>query len=240
MNKEAIDVLLKLRYHVHVSGWEDSYESAINTAIASLSTTSSLAAPESGGTEDTQQASAPDATAVRVPDSMIVLLNHLEDLMDQGELKEDAIPVDMWNAVSMHNYRIGYEQPAPSAPVGAEGLPGEIRNLASEFTDEGGATEVMLEWADRLERALAQQPAACDMGELCIGCEPRNADGSCPGQQPAAVDDLNAWRAAFVVERAMRYRKEGMTIEQARIHAETDAARMAALAAGQQQGGPQE
>ena len=31
-----------------------------------------------------------------------------------------------------------------------------------------------------------QQPAACDMGELCIGCEPRNADGSCPDQQPAA------------------------------------------------------
>lgn len=59
-------------------------------------------------------------------------------------------------------------------------------------------------------------------------------------EQPAAVDDLNAWRAAFVAERAMRYREGGMAIEQARIHAETDAARMAVLAAGQQQGGTQE
>ncbi len=50
-------------------------------------------------------------------------------------------------------------RPEASAPVGVGGLPGEIRNLASEFTDEGGAPEVMREWADRLERALAQQPA---------------------------------------------------------------------------------
>ena len=37
-----------------------------------------------------------------------------------------------------------------------------------------------------LEAALAQQHAACDMGALCIGCEPRNADGSCPGKHVAA------------------------------------------------------
>ena len=37
-----------------------------------------------------------------------------------------------------------------------------------------------------LEAALAQQPTACDMGALCIGCEPRNADGSCPGEHVAA------------------------------------------------------
>lgn len=24
-------------------------------------------------------------------------------------------------------------------------------------------------------------PAPCDMGSLCIGCTPRNPDGSCPG-----------------------------------------------------------
>ena len=40
--------------------------------------------------------------------------------------------------------------------------------------------------------ALAQQPAACDMGALCIGCEPRNADGSCPGEHSAPTDELEA------------------------------------------------
>ena len=45
-------------------------------------------------------------------------------------------------------------------------------------------------------------------------------------QQPAAVDGLNAWRAAFIAERATRYRESGMAIEQARIHAETDATLM--------------
>lgn len=42
--------------------------------------------------------------SARVPDSVIVLLNHLEGLMDSGVLPEDAIPTEMWNAVSMHNY----------------------------------------------------------------------------------------------------------------------------------------
>lgn len=55
--------------------------------------------------------------------------------------------------------------------------------------------------------------------------------------QPAAVDDLNAWRAAFVEERATRYREGGMAIEQARIHAETDAACIDADALAAQQGG---
>lgn len=56
------------------------------------------------------QAAAPSAP-VEVPDSVIVLLNHLETLMDEGTLKEDAIPTDMWNAVSMHNFALA-QQPA--------------------------------------------------------------------------------------------------------------------------------
>jgi hypothetical protein len=35
-----------------------------------------------------------------------------------------------------------------------------------------------------------------------------------------------AWRAAFIEERALRYRESGMAIEQTRIHAETDAVLM--------------
>lgn len=47
-------------------------------------------------------------------------------------------------------------------------------------------------------------------------------------QQPAASD---SWRDAFVAERARRYRDGGMKIEQARIHAESDADLAIALAA---------
>ena len=39
----------------------------------------------------------------------------------------------------------------------------------------------------------------------------------------AAREDADRWRQAFVDERASRYRADGMKIEQARIHAETDA-----------------
>lgn len=39
----------------------------------------------------------------------------------------------------------------------------------------------------------------------------------------AAREDAERWRQAFVDERASRYRADGMKIEQARIHAETDA-----------------
>jgi len=38
-----------------------------------------------------------------------------------------------------------------------------------------------------------------------------------------AREDAERWRQAFVDERASRYRADGMKIEQARIHAETDA-----------------
>jgi hypothetical protein len=49
-------------------------------------------------------------------------------------------------------------------------------------------------WAPRLYKAMlvaAPKPTqSCDMGELCLGCSPRNTDGSCPdaaqaeGQEP--------------------------------------------------------
>src|SRR5690606_24207731 len=87
--------------------------------------------------------------------------------------------------------------------------------------------------ADELDAALAAMGGQGDGRYPCPrGCDCRGRD--CPDcanftalPQPAAVDDLNTWHAAFVAERAMRYRDGGMAIEQARIHAETDAARMA-------------
>lgn len=36
-----------------------------------------------------------------------------------------------------------------------------------------------------IKEALAQPaPVECDIGVLCIGCTPRNSDGSCPSQKP--------------------------------------------------------
>jgi hypothetical protein len=45
---------------------------------------------------------------------------------------------------------------------------------------------------DKCKKALAQ-PEPCDMGAICIGCSPRNADGSCPSSQPE--QEPVAWRA---------------------------------------------
>lgn len=64
---------------------------------------------------------------VEVPDCVIVLLNHLEDLMDDGRLEEDAIHVDMWNAVSTYNVT---KQPAQVAPDFAE-VAGESEELVN-------------------------------------------------------------------------------------------------------------
>ena len=66
-----------------------------------------------------------------------------------------------------------------------------VRELVQRWVIEsnwrsGGVRATYKRCADELEAALAQQHAACDMGALCIGCEPRNADGSCPGKHVAA------------------------------------------------------
>jgi len=53
------------------------------------------------------------------------------------------------------------------------------------------------EWADKVwpecvKQAYAEQPAqqeTCEMGSICIGCSPKNSDGSCPGQQPNGACD---------------------------------------------------
>lgn len=142
--------------------------------------------------------------------------------------------------------------PSPSAPVGVEdaevwlfkGTDGAWHT----FHNEQHRLDTIADgrWEVRKFTALPQQPAAVGE-EIMVNAAhdvytlPLQPSGLSSGprfvvhvpapEQPAAVDDLtNAWRAAFVEERATRYREGGMKIEQARIHAETDAARIAALA----------
>lgn len=82
---------------------------------------------------------------------------------------------------------------------GVEGLPAKWRAEADEIAANNWAcnSNSIRARADELENALAQQPVA-----------------------------TVSWRDAFIAERARRYRSEGMKIEQARIHAETDATLM--------------
>ena len=62
----------------------------------------------------------------------------------------------------------------------------DLENLALRFSEgwhEGikiDASDIML--LNKAAQALAQ-PEPCDMGDICIGCSPRNADGSCPSSQ---------------------------------------------------------
>ena len=136
------------------------------------------------------------------------------------------------------------ERRAPVAPVGVEELVERMRQAPDRLwmADLVGQQISVERMRDILTFALSQQPAAVD-GPLECDCGPEGSY-SCPvcgsafpsnSRQTKDEDDLNAWRADFIAERAARYREGGMATEQARIHAETDAARIDALAA--QQGG---
>lgn len=144
----------------------------------------------------------------------------------------------------------------PAAPVGVEELAKGVAEwvIASlgDLTDDYenmSTRDVVLALLDNREHApaLARQPAAAGE-EIMVNAAhdvytlPLQPSGLSSGPRfvvHVPAPDLNAWRAAFIAERANRYRDGGMKIEQARIHAETDAARMAVLAAAQQQGGTQ-
>ena len=60
------------------------------------------------------------------------------------------------------------------------------RKSADLLTDNGDiydcCASILCQCADELESlcADAQPVAPCELGEICLGCEPRNADGSCP------------------------------------------------------------
>lgn len=139
----------------------------------------------------------------------------------------------------------------PSAPVGVELL---CRVYADAYhhghhaTVEGEYVDVLpadrdTYWREKVEEdyteELAQQPAADPLVEWAN--RPLNYTATVgvfkDGVRIVAKDDLNDWRAAFIAERATRYRESGMSIESARIHAETDAACIDADALAAQQGG---
>lgn len=45
-----------------------------------------------------------------------------------------------------------------------------------------------------IREALAEQPAQpCDMGEMCLDCQPRGPNGECPDKQPAQQEEPFAW-----------------------------------------------
>lgn len=125
----------------------------------------------------------------------------------------------------------------PSASVGAEGHYHPCTSILIEGLKrlEGGS-DVLEEW-DRarvkVDTALAQQPAAHPAITHCDNC---GLDWLDNGLNPIGCPYCKqyAWRAAYVAERATRYREGGMKIEQARIHAETDATLIEQVARQQQ------
>jgi hypothetical protein len=61
----------------------------------------------------------------------------------------------------------------------------ELKELIADLrlNHEYCPKEVILQAADELERLAQPGQEPCDMGAICIGCSPRNADGSCPSSQ---------------------------------------------------------
>lgn len=59
----------------------------------------------------------------------------------------------------------------------------EVMKQWLECVERCDAIDGMYSWSDvvdSLRKAIEQAENPCDMGEMCIGCSPRNADGSCP------------------------------------------------------------
>jgi hypothetical protein len=105
-----------------------------------------------------------------------------------------------------------------------------VRFDLSPAQKEGAIREhlIRLGWTPPDEHALSQ-PAVHPAITHCDNC---GCDWLDNGLNPVGCPycKQNAWRAAFVAERATRYREGGMAVEQARIHAETEAAYLHARA----------
>ena len=59
----------------------------------------------------------------------------------------------------------------------SRGLAWNVQIALREALREHAMREVQ-----RLGQEIEQEP--CDMGEMCLGCSPRRADGSCPDAKP--------------------------------------------------------
>ena len=85
------------------------------------------------------------------------------------------------------------EQPAQQEPDLSELKPETQKQMREWLADGSFAERAIAALQDQERRLMAyekvQQQEPCDMGSLCIGCNPRNIDGSCPGQKPNGACD---------------------------------------------------
>ena len=68
-----------------------------------------------------------------------------------------------------------------------------------------------------IKESLAQQEP-CDMGAICIGCSPRNADGSCPSSQRTWVGLTDDEMEATFIECGGKWNGDFWKIEDADFH----------------------
>jgi hypothetical protein len=81
--------------------------------------------------------------------------------------------------------------------------------------------EIEQEEVQRLGQEIEQEP--CDMGEVCLGCSPRSADGSCPDAKPSGAcdcykegfrDGMNEFKECYE-EQPPKPEQEPMEVDQA-------------------------
>lgn len=101
--------------------------------------------------------------ARQVPDCVFTLLNHLESLMDSGVLPEDAIPDDMWNAVSTYN--ITASTPAPS----------DARQAPDDWQYKG-ADGRWKSFDSEKHRIDTMADPRCEVRALCVVAPPAPSD----------------------------------------------------------------
>ena len=72
--------------------------------------------------------------------------------------------------------------------------------------------------AEQVIREALAQPEPCDMGDICIGCSPRNADGSCPSSQRKFVGLTDDEMEATFIECGGKWNGDFWQIEDADFH----------------------
>lgn len=148
----------------------------------------------------------------------------------------DLSPAQQEGAIREHLIRLGWTPPnehALSQPAADQ----FIATFRCEDNGIVGVTDAKIHSVTRHDDGVIEvvidhwpkQPAVHPAITHCDNC---GCDWLDNGLNPVGCPycKQNAWRAAFVAERATRYREGGMAVEQARIHAETEAAYLHARA----------